>query len=83
MLRTGDVGDYHEPTSKPKGRPEKADMDRINAEMKIVIAKVRNGASVTECAHELGINHKTLAARLRNRGLTVRKIRNQTKLQIT
>ena len=72
LLSTGDIGDH----CKGRGRATASQAD-IDSQMDAAIRRIRKGEPAHAVARDMGVNESTMHARLRNRGLTVRKIRNQ------
>lgn len=75
MLRVGDVGDFCPRSFKSCGRLTKEDQEEVDNAMRVAIDRIRKGEPLEKIAEEMNVNPKTFRARLRNRGLSVRKIR--------
>jgi hypothetical protein len=72
IMRTGDATDNQR--NSRAGAPTWGERQRIDAEMDAAIERIRNGFDAAMVARTLGVKPATFYARLRNRGLTVRKI---------
>jgi hypothetical protein len=75
MMRTGDVGDYCPRSFKANGRLTKEDQAEVDKAMRSAINRIKKGESLEKVSEEMNVNPKTFRARLRNRGLSVTKIR--------
>jgi hypothetical protein len=71
-MKAGDLGDEQ---SNKRGRRKWATQESIDADMDAAIGDIRKGVKAVDIARRMGINERTFYARLRNRGLTIKKIR--------
>jgi len=78
-MHSGDAQDDYRREYKPKrrGGRTRAEKAAIKAQMAEAIERIRNGESAVALAAEYGIHERTFDSRLRNRGLSVKKIREK------
>lgn len=75
FLKAGDLGSEARPKGT-RGRLKWHQKEAVDQQTNEIIERIRHGEQLPSLAREYGIVKTTLESRIRNRGLTVTKIRN-------